>query len=190
VTTIIGFSGSLRAESLNTKLLEAAASLMPEGVTFEVATIRGIPLYDGDVEARDGIPEAVRSLQEKLAVADGLLIASPEYNHSIPGVVKNAVDWLSRPPKEISRVFGRLPVALIGATPGRGGTALAQTAWLPVLRALGSRTFSGRAIQVSGAGQLFDTSGLKDEETGKRLAAFVAEFVAFVRENHRHQQTT
>jgi chromate reductase, NAD(P)H dehydrogenase (quinone) len=188
MTTIVGFSGSLRAESLNTKLLEATASLMPDDVTFERATIRGIPLYDGDVEQKEGNPESVRALQEQLAAADGLIIASPEYNHSIPGVVKNAIDWLSRPPKEISRIFGRMPVAVIGATPGRGGTALAQAAWLPVLRALGSRTFSGRAIQVSGAGELFDTSGLKDEETRKRLAAFVAEFVAFVRENHRHQQ--
>jgi chromate reductase, NAD(P)H dehydrogenase (quinone) len=190
MTTIVGFSGSLRAESLNTRLLEAAASLMPDDVTFVPATIRGIPLYDGDVEEREGIPEPVGSLQEQLAAADGLLIASPEYNHSLPGVVKNAIDWLSRPPKQITRVFGRLPVAVIGATPGRGGTALAQAAWLPVLRALGSRAFSGRAIQVSGAGELFGASGLNDEETHKRLAAFVVEFVAFVRENHRHQRET
>ncbi|HEX7707453.1 MAG TPA: NAD(P)H-dependent oxidoreductase [Thermoanaerobaculia bacterium] len=187
MTTIVGFSGSLRTESLNTKLLEAAASLMPDDVTFELVTIRGIPLYDGDVEEKEGSPEAVRSLKGRLAAADGLLIASPEYNHSIPGVVKNAIDWLSRPPKEIPRVFGRLPVAVIGATPGRGGTALAQAAWLPVLHALGTRAFSGRAMQVSGAGALFDTTGLKDEETRKRLATFVTEFITFARENRRHE---
>src|SRR5437870_1335677 len=94
--TIIGLSGSLRAGSFNTALVRAAAELMPEGSQLVVRTIHGIPLYDGDAEAANGVPAAVRELGEAIANADGLLLASPEYNNSIPGPFKNAIDWLSR----------------------------------------------------------------------------------------------
>jgi len=122
MTRVIGLSGSLRSGSYNTALLRAAARLMPEGVTLEVATIHGIPLYDGDVEAAEGIPAPVAALKDQVAAADGLLLATPEYNNSIPGVFKNAIDWLSRPPADIGRVFGGRPVAVIGASPGGFGT--------------------------------------------------------------------
>ncbi|HVR44801.1 MAG TPA: NADPH-dependent FMN reductase [Thermoanaerobaculia bacterium] len=185
MTTILGISGSLRRGSYNSMLLTAAAGSLPADATLEIASIRGIPLYDGDSEAADGIPPGVRDLKERIAAADGLLIATPEYNNSIPGVIKNAIDWLSRPPRDIPRVFGGLPVALMGATPGRGGTALAQAAWLPILRALGTRPWFGRILHVSGAADLFDERGLTDEETRSRLAKFVAGFAAFAAESRR-----
>lgn len=109
---------------------------------------------------------------------------TPEYNHSIPGVFKNAIDWLSRPPKDIGRVFGGRPVAVTGASPGRLGTANAQTAWLPVLRTLGTRPWFGRTLAVSGASALFASRNgelaLTDEETRKRVADFMAGFAEFV----------
>ena len=102
-------------------LLRAATQLMPPDSTLEVASIRGIPLYDADVEAQ-GFPPTVVQLKEAVVAADGVLLVTPEYNNSIPGVFKNAIDWLSRPPKDAPRVFGGKPVAILGATPGPGGT--------------------------------------------------------------------
>lgn len=177
MSTILGISGSLRKGSLNTSLLRAAAELAPQGTTIEVVTLHGIPLYDGDVEAESGIPEAVQKLKERIAGADGLLLATPEYNSSIPGVFKNAVDWLSRPPADIPRVFGNRPVALMGATPGQGGTSLSQAAWLPVLRTLGTRAWFGPRMMVSGATKVFDAEGrLTDEKVKEQLRSFVRGF--------------
>jgi chromate reductase len=183
MSTIVGLSGSLRRGSYNSLLLAAAGELL--GTTLEIASIRGIPLYDGDVETESGLPESVRDLKDRIAVADGLLIATPEYNSSIPGVAKNAIDWLSRPARDIPRVFAALPVALMGATPGRGGTVLSQAAWLPVLRTLGTRPWFGGSMQVAGAAALFEEHRLHDEETRARLAKFVNGFAEFVAGNTR-----
>jgi chromate reductase len=181
MTTIVGISGSLRRASFNTALLRAAAELAPEGTTLEIASIRDIPLYDGDLEAAEGIPEAVKALEDRIAAADGLLLASPEYNNGIPGVMKNAIDWLSRPPADIGRVFGGKPVAVMGATPGRAGTALAQAAWLPVLRALGTNPWFGGRMMVSEAPKAFDADGrLVDEAVRAQLLRFLTGFVSFV----------
>lgn len=156
MTTLLGISGSLRKGSLNTKLLRAAAELVPAGVTFEIGSIRDIPLYDGDVEVEHGIPAPVAALKERIAAADALLLVTPEYNASIPGVFKNAIDWLSRPSSDIARVFGGRPVALMGASPGRFGTLLSQTAWLQVLRTLGTRPSFDANVYVTGADKVFD----------------------------------
>lgn len=181
MTTIVGLAGSLRKASFNASLLRAAAELAPAGTTVDVATIAGIPLYDGDVEAEKGIPDVVAALKDRIAAADGLLLVSPEYNSSIPGVMKNAIDWLSRPNKDIERVFGDKPVALMGATPGMGGTRLAQTAWLPVLRTLGTRAWSGKQLYVAGAGRVFDAEGtLVDDKVKQLLGDFMAGFASFV----------
>jgi chromate reductase len=137
-TRILGISGSLRAGSYNTSLLRAVCAHLPAGVSFEFATLHGIPLYDGDVEQRDGIPAAVNVLKEQIVASAGVLLATPEYNNGIPGVFKNAIDWLSRPPVDAPRMFRDRPVAVIGASPGGFGTMLAQSAWLPVLRTLGA----------------------------------------------------
>ena len=150
MTTIVGISGSLRRASYNTSLLGAAAALMPKNTQLRIETIRGIPLYDGDLEAAEGIPQPVTGLKEAVAAADALLLATPEYNNSIPGVFKNAIDWLSRPPADISRVFRGTPVAVIGATPGGFGTILGQNAWLPVLHALGAELWAEGASSSRG----------------------------------------
>ena len=177
MTRILGISGSLRAGSFNTALLRAAREVAGGDVEFDTATLHGIPLYDGDAEARDGEPEAVAILKRQIIASDGVLLVTPEYNNGIPGVFKNAIDWLSRPAAEIPAVFGDRPVALVGASAGGFGTILAQDAWLPVLRTLGSRFWAGGRLLVSRAGQAFDADGrLVDERTRAQLAQFLAAY--------------
>ena len=174
---ILGISGSLRAGSFNTALLRTAQELAVPGVELELATLHGVPLYDGDLEAREGLPPAVQALKACVLASDALLLATPEYNNGIPGVFKNAIDWLSRPAAEIPAVFGDRPVALVGASAGGFGTILAQDAWLPVLRTLGSRFWAGGRLLVSRAGQAFDADGrLVDERTRAQLAQFLAAY--------------
>jgi NAD(P)H-dependent FMN reductase len=181
MTRILGISGSLRAGSFNSALLRAASGLMPEGATLEIAGLRGIPLYDGDLEIADGIPSAVQDLKARVRACDGLLLATPEYNNGIPGVFKNAIDWLSRPAAEIPQVFGDRPVAVIGASPGGFGTILSQNAWLPVLRTLRTRPWHGGRLLVSRAGSVFDAGGdMTDEAMRKQLRDFLAGFVGFI----------
>lgn len=181
--SIVALSGSLRKGSYNTALVRAAAELAPEDVQIDVATLHGIPLYDGDLEESEGIPEAAARLKDRIAGTDGLLIATPEYNNAPPGVLKNAIDWLTRPPKDIARVFRDRPVAVAGATPGGFGTVHAQTAWLPVLRALRVHPWFGPRLMLARAGDAFDEDGrLADEDQRKKLAEFVAGFAAFIRE--------
>jgi NAD(P)H-dependent FMN reductase len=179
---IVGISGSLRRASYNTWLLRAAAEVTPEDTSIEIASIRDIPLYDGDAETAAGLPSAVRELKDRIAAADGLLIATPEYNNSVPGVLKNAIDWLSRPSSDIPRVFGSRPVAIMGASTGPFGTGLAQAAWLPVLRTLGTAPWFGGRLLVPQAGKAFDVEGrLVDEKIRARLEAFVTGFSDFTR---------
>jgi NAD(P)H-dependent FMN reductase len=179
VTTIIGLSGSLRRLSFNTALLRAAASLMPAGVVLDVRTIHGIPVYNADDDAAQGAPAAVAALKEAITAADGLLLATPEYNHSIPGGLKNAIDWLSRPPSDIKRIFGGKPVAIMGVSAGGFGTVLSQAAWLPVMRALGVSLWTGGRLVVSRGGSVFDQDGaLTDDAIREQLRTFVTGFVA------------
>ena len=100
MTRLVGLSGSLRRGSFNTALLRAAATLMPADATLDIRTLHGIPLFDADLETSAGLPERVAELKEAVVAADGLLLATPEYNNGIPGVFKNAIDWLSRPAAE------------------------------------------------------------------------------------------
>lgn len=162
-------------------LLRAAVEAVPPGSTIQIESIRDIPLYDGDVEAEQGIPQAVQHLKARIVAADGLLIVTPEYNNSMPGVLKNTIDWLSRPPADIPRVFRGRPVAIMGATPGQGGTLLSQAAWLPVVRTLGMRPWFEGRVNVSGAGKVFDTDGrVADEAIRDRIRTFVEGFTGFV----------
>ena len=181
MTVIIGVSGSLRRASFNTALLRAAAECMPSGAELRIETIEGVPLYNGDIETTDGLPARVVELKKAILGANGLLLSTPEYNNSIPGVLKNAIDWLSRPTVDIKALFGNRPVALMGASQGIFGTVLSQNAWLPVLRTLGTKPWFGGRLLVSRAQTVFDPDGkLMDENIKKQLEQFLRGFVDFI----------
>ena len=166
-------------------LLRAAAEMAPAGTTIEIGSIRGSRSTTRMSRIR-GYPQAVQALKERVIATDGLLLVSPEYNNSIPGVMKNAIDWLSRPPKDVPRVFRDRPVGLIGATPGAGGTALAQLAWLAVFRTLGTAPWFGGRVHAAKARDLFDADGrLIDETVRGQLQTFVNGFAKYVDERKR-----
>jgi chromate reductase, NAD(P)H dehydrogenase (quinone) len=123
----------------------------------------------------------VRQLKDRIRASDGVILATPEYNNGIPGVFKNAIDWLSRPPGDIASVFGNRPFAIMGASPGRLGTVLSQNQWLPVLKTLGVRLWSGGQVMVSRATEAFDESGaFKDEKQRAKLESFLSDFARFI----------
>ena len=174
---VLGISGSLRKGSYNSALLRAAQGLFPDRI--RIARIDRIPLYNADVE-QAGFPAEVEALKQQAAAAAGVLLVSPEYNNSIPGVLKNAIDWLSRPSGDIRNVFRDKPVAVLGASPGGFGTILGQSAWLPVLRTLRARHWTGGRLLVSHARDAFDDSGdLVDDKVRERLESFVAGFLEY-----------
>ena len=178
---IVGIAGSLRSGSFNAALLRAAVEECPAQATLDIETIRGIPLYDGDVEAAQGLPPRAAELKERIAGADGLLLVTPEYNNSIPGVFKNAIDWMTRPPADVPRVFKGRAVGLIGASPGAFGTVLSQSAWLPIFRTLGMRPWFGQLLYVGNAAKVFDASGkLVDDAMRARLRKYMEGFVEFI----------
>lgn len=175
MASVLGLAGSLRKSSFNAGLLRAAAEESPNGMSIEIGTIADVPLYNADDEAATGLPDAVRTLQAQLAEADALLLVTPEYNNGIPGVFKNALDWMSRGPGLQS--FKGKPVAVIGASPGGFGTIMSQAHWLPVLRTLGTRPWCEGRLMVSRAGQVFDADGnLTDDKTREALRDFLAGF--------------
>jgi NAD(P)H-dependent FMN reductase len=178
---ILALGGSLRAASRNRALLHEAAALAPAGTELDlghVAVVASLPLYNQDILDRYGPPPGVAELKDALRAADGLVLATPEYNWGIPGFLKNAFDWASRPASDIPEVFGDLPVALIGAG-GLGGTRLAQSAWLSVFHYLKMRPWSGHTLYVDRAFERFDEHDrLSDEATREQLRAVVAGFAA------------
>lgn len=177
MTSILGLSGSLRKASFNAGLLRAALDLAPDGVKIRIGSIRDVPLYDADRETADGLPSVVKTLQDALARADGLLLVTPEYNNGVPGVFKNAIDWMSRGPG--LELFVGKPVAVIGTSPGGFGTILAQSHWLPVLRTLKTRPWLEGRLMISRARDLFDEAGnLTDDKTRDKLRDFVRGFAA------------
>ncbi|HEX8987484.1 MAG TPA: NADPH-dependent FMN reductase [Rhodocyclaceae bacterium] len=183
MTTLIGISGSLRKGSFNSALLRAAAGMMPADCELRIESIADVPLYDGDVESA-GIPAAVARLKDAVAAADGLVLATPEYNNSVPGVAKNVIDWMSRPPADSARVFRGKPVALLGASPGSFGTVLSQSAWLPVFRILGCDCWAGPRFALARADNAIGATGdITDATTRELLRKFVAGFAAYVRRN-------
>src|ERR671910_3676065 len=147
---LLALGGSLREASRNRALLHEAAALAPAGTELDlshVAVVGSLPLFSQDVLEREGPPSGVAELKDALRAADGLLLATPEYNWGIPGFLKNAIDWASRPPSDIPHVFGDLPVALVGAG-GLSGTRNAQTAWVAVFRYLKMRPWFGHSLFV------------------------------------------
>ena len=174
---ILGISGSLREASFNSGLLRAAQAMFPG--QLRIARIDRIPLYNADVESA-GFPPEVEEVKQQVAEARGVLLVSPEYNNSVPGVLKNATDWLSRPSGDIRNVFQDKPIAVTGVSPGGFGTVLGQSAWLPVLRTLRARHWTGGRLMVSHARDAFDDAGnLTDDGIRERLESFVGEFIAY-----------
>lgn len=174
---ILALPGSLRRDGCNRRLLRTAAHRAPPGMRIELyEALSEVPLFDEDLEATaPDAPPGVRRLREAVASADGLLIATPEYNQSLPGVLKNAIDWLSRPAP--GEVLPDKPVAITGATPGRWGTRLAQTALRQTLTAIGAAVMPAPALFIADASTLFDTDGaLHDPATHDALGGFLAGF--------------
>ncbi len=176
---ILGIPGSLRQGSFNRGLLRAAGQLLPQGVDLEIYEIDQIPHFNADVMA-GGDPPAVSEFKEAIRAADALLIATPENNYSIPGVLKNAIDWASRPNK--TSVLRGKPVGIIGASGGEGGTVRAQLALRQVFIQTNSLVMVQPELRVPMAGQKFDPAGeLIDEQLRTRLAAFLAALVEWTR---------
>jgi NAD(P)H-dependent FMN reductase len=178
---VLALGGSLRERSFNRALLHEAAALVPAGAELDLSllgVVGSLPPFNQDIVDRHGAPSEVARLKDALRAADGLLIATPEYNWGIPGFLKNAVDWASRPAADIPGVFGDLPVALIGAG-GGAGTRVAQSAWLPVFRYLRMRPWSGHTLYLDRARERFDEHGrLADEAAREQLEAVVRGFAA------------
>lgn len=179
---VLGLSGSLRRDSLNTRLLHAAAALAPESMRIAAATLHEVPLYDGDLEAA-GFPAAVSVLAERVAAADAVLIVSPEYNYSLPGVLKNGLDWLSRVP---GQPFAHKPLAIMGTSPGRFGTARMQYHLRQVLLFTEARVLPKPEVMLGGGGKLFDEAGnLVDDGAVKLVRSQLEALAAAVEQRRR-----
>ncbi len=175
---VLGIAGSLREGSYNRALMRAAIELAPEELEIRAfERLAELPLYDADLEAR-GIPEAVAALKAAMHEADGILIATPEYNHSIPGLLKNAIDWASRPAGKAA--YDGKPVAIMGATPGRGATIRAQAA---LRQSLGADAYllGKPEVLIAQAHDKFDAEGrLTDEATRRVVARLLAAFSVWI----------
>lgn len=168
---VLGFAGSLRTGSFNKKALRVALQGAKDaGAEIEELDLRelNIPLYDGDVEQKDGLPKSVKIFKKKIEEADALLIASPEYNNSMSGVLKNVIDWASRKGEEGKNVFNDKPTVIITASPGRFGGLKAAIAFRPVARTLGMQLMN-EEVQVANAGDVFDGDKIVNERVERQL---------------------
>jgi chromate reductase len=181
-TQLLGISGSLREGSLNTKLLRAMSELLPEGAALTVRSLADIPLYNGDLDV-DGGPASVRALKAEIDAAEGLIIATPEYNYGVPGVLKNAIDWVSRPAYE-SVLVGK-PVAIVGAAPGLVGTARAQGQLRNVLFGTLAEVFPHPEVLLGQAQQRMNDGKLTDETSRKIVGDMLARFVERIQRSAR-----
>lgn len=181
--SFLGIAGSLRGGSYNRGLIRAAAEVAPPGITLVEHDLVNIPLFNADIEA-EGDPEPVAAFKDAIAAADALLIATPEYNHCISGVLKNAVDWASRPPRE--SVLSGKPVAVMGATPSRGGTARAQAQLRDGLTYTNGLVLPLPEVLVALAHDKFDDEGnLIDDETREEIRELLVALAAWTRRLQR-----
>lgn len=170
--SVLAIAGSCRRRSFNRALLRAAIARAPNGVETREFDPSRLPFYDGDVEAA-GDPDVVAEFKAAVHAADLVLLATPEYNGGLPAVLKNAVDWGSRPPRP--QAWDGKPVAIMGATPGRLGTALAQRSLRESLAGLNAHVMPQPRILLAGAGKLFDDDlELADGTAGERLDRFMS----------------
>jgi chromate reductase, NAD(P)H dehydrogenase (quinone) len=175
---LLAIPGSLRRASHNLGLLRAAMNLLPEGVSMEIFPLHDIPLYNDDV-MRQGLPDSVREFKSKIAAAEALLIATPEYNYSLPGVLKNALDWASRPPQE-NVLLGK-PAAIMGAG-GVSGTMRAQAALRNAAQGCGMILLTRPEVAVQKSGEKFDAEGnLIDDAIRERVKLLVEALVEWTR---------
>jgi chromate reductase, NAD(P)H dehydrogenase (quinone) len=180
--TILGIAGSLRKDSYNRAALRAAQKLVPEGMRIEIFDLRGIPPYDGDQESPP--PERVTQLKTAIRAADGTLFVTPEYNYSIPGVLKNAIDWASRPYGDNG--WEGKPVAVMGASPGNLGTARAQYHLRQVFVFLNMFPLNRPEVMIANADERFDDQGnLTDEDTRKHISKLLTAFGTWTRQLQR-----
>lgn len=171
---ILGIVGSLRKDSYNHAALRAAQALMPDGAVLNLLTLDGIPVFNQDHEK--AMPEAVREFKRRILAADAILFGTPEYNYSVPGVLKNAIDWASRPHGE-NAWLGK-PAAIMGASVGRLGTARAQYHLRQILVAFDMPVLSQPELMIGEAASLFDPDGqLADEPTRQRLRKWLEALV-------------
>jgi len=174
---VLGFAGSLRRASYNRALLRAATELAPEGMLIEIFDLLPIPLYNADVETR-GDPAPVVAFRQAIRQADGVLMVTPEYNHGVPGVMKNAIDWASRPPGDAA--LNGKPVAIIGASPGLTGTARGQSQLRQAFEFTNSYAMPQPELLVFRANEKFDAEGkLTDQTTRELLRKFLEAFGAW-----------
>jgi chromate reductase, NAD(P)H dehydrogenase (quinone) len=176
--SILGVVGSLRAQSWNRKLLAAVAHLLPPGATLSTFDLAPIPLYNEDVREQ-GYPDAVAAFRAAIAGADAVLFVTPEYNYSVPGVLKNAIDWASRPP---TPPLAKKPVATLGGSPGNHGTVRAQSHLKEVCMGLGMYVIPKPEVYVAKVNEKFDAEGnLTDEATKKFVGELLANLTDFAR---------
>ena len=176
MTTLLGISGALRAESTNTKLVRHAAKHF-EAASFIEADLR-LPLYDGDLEAAEGIPAAVQILSDQIKTADAVIISTPEYNKAIPGVLKNALDWVSRTE---GAPWRNKPVAIMSAAAGRAGGERAQFSLRLAMMAFRPRLIQGPEVLVAASGKAFDDNGtLTNEQNDKALKELMSDLKAMI----------
>jgi chromate reductase len=176
--TIFGFAGSLRKGSYNKALLRAAVELAPNDVKIEVFDLKGIPVFNQDLEEQP--PKRVREFKAKIRAADALLIATPEYNYSVPGVLKNAVDWASRPYGD--NAFEGKPVALMSASDGMLGGARAQYHLRQTLVALNMHAVNRPEVMVASVDEKIDENGnIKDEKTRAKVKKLIQSLVDWTR---------
>jgi chromate reductase len=172
---LLGIPGSLRAGSYNHALLRAATEVLPPGVSLELFPLNDIPLYNADLQSQ-GDPEPVEELKRRIMVSDALVIATPEYNYSIPGVLKNALDWASRPPKTCC--LREKPIGIVGASSGESGTMRGQLALRQMFVFTGSLAMVQPELRVTNAGERFDADGrLIDGDLRERLRVYLAALV-------------